>query len=746
MSTEMDWADHILAESKTPSDDFTFTDSTNWLQDGYQFDSEENQGVLDGARLPETKGLAQLPDGFVTAFVSTPQEEISLVDEVDGTDFTAFIDETAVEKTASLADLDWLDPTRLQDPDRLPFDDGNSIPELREAWGVDRRTDGIQLVPNRDKEIVEYEQSLKEENVSGLPGSKAARDQVKDAILWAFRRADDGVSVKKIKQGLVDKLGHMATMTRKVVAQIQADRGLAGNVFVHSVAYPDIHRGQTAKKVKAHLRKKKARYVVVPKGEQRLAVWEAIGLKPVTEVPWDYALRQYAPMLESSGYKLASQGDARTKLAKAFRRGPVAAEHVPTVKPKDVRPAERVTVQEALSTFRTAEAVPRQAISNTSKIEEAQRKKVLAQVAKWVKAGHISMKEAHRLARSPVAPQLILRTATMLAKAATAGQSADYQGVGTKYKTRQASMSREAAWSALSNAEAEMDRKARELEASRRQKLGAQLSQMVRKGLLTTDEAAKLAALDKSVDEILKLASAAAQYKRKPKMVASEEREYKGAIVTTAQVQHVPTKKFSAEERRILKASEKSGIKAKEFRSLVKWARIQMSEGAVGNEFDQMLRFRFSKPLLKAAKKILKAVRKEHEGLSGHLYVDAGAYASKKGTKGCEKGALIHRANGLKAVMAIDKCAGCVFRNADSICQKYNKALVDEVPHADPTEYQREAIRLADAPDAEVTASLFATGYDPSEYSLADPLAEISVNEEVETEELGEILWGGMHL
>ena len=115
-----DWTDHILAESAMPSDDFTFTDASNFGLDGFQFDSEENEGVLQGVRLPETKGMAQLPDGLVTAYEATAQDQISLVDEIDGLNLTAFINESAIEPTASLADLGWLDPTSPQNPDRLP--------------------------------------------------------------------------------------------------------------------------------------------------------------------------------------------------------------------------------------------------------------------------------------------------------------------------------------------------------------------------------------------------------------------------------------------------------------------------------------------------------------------------------------------------------------------------------------------------------------------------------------------------
>jgi hypothetical protein len=476
-----DWADEILANSGLPSDDFTFTDGSNYLQDGFDFDTEMNEGVLQGARLPETKGMAELPDGTVTAFERNAQDDVSLVDEIDGLNLGAFIDETAIEQTASLADLAWLDPTQPQDPDRLPADPYTEIiPELEEAWGVNRRTDGISLVPNKDKEVADYELSLEGGPQSVLPGTEEAREtvikEVTASIRWALRQNDRGVPVQKIKQGLVGRLGKKAVLTRKAVKQIESERGLAGNVFIYAAAYPDIHKARTAKKLKDHVRNLKARYVVVPEGEQRLAVWRAIGKKIVTKVPWKSALRHYEPSLEAKGYKFASKGSAREILRRAFLSGPEEAKAAFTVKPKDVRPSERVGVQEALRSFRTAEAVPRQAIDNSSRVEEAKRKRALVQIAKWAKAGHLSLDDAHRLARSAVAPQMILRTAAMLVQAATAAPTAAYKGVGNHYKAKVASVSREAAWTQLEGAEAEMERKGRELEASRREKLGTAFS------------------------------------------------------------------------------------------------------------------------------------------------------------------------------------------------------------------------------------------------------------------------------
>ena len=51
--------------SKMPNGGFSLTNGSNYMLDGFHFDTEYNDGVIDGARLPEAKGLAGLPRGIV---------------------------------------------------------------------------------------------------------------------------------------------------------------------------------------------------------------------------------------------------------------------------------------------------------------------------------------------------------------------------------------------------------------------------------------------------------------------------------------------------------------------------------------------------------------------------------------------------------------------------------------------------------------------------------------------------------
>ena len=189
----------------------------------------------------------------------------------------------------------------------------------------------------------------------------------------------------------------------------------------------------------------------------------------------------------------------------------------------------------------------------------------------------------------------------------------------------------------------------------------------------------------------------------------------------------------------------------KEVKGVVRWAQQKMSEGTAGKQLDEILSMRFSPRVLSAAHVALQEARREHEGLAGHLYVDAAAYASEKGVGGCESGALQHRGNPLKAVLEMGRCASCALRNVGSDgqprCQTYGKVLVARGDVSDVAQYQAEAIRMADAPDQEVTASLFHKGFDPAEFGLGGgEIDDISLESTPDTQSLGDVLFGGMHL
>jgi hypothetical protein len=278
-------------------------------------------------------------------------------------------------------------------------------------------------------------------------------------------------------------------------------------------------------------------------------------------------------------------------------------------------------------------------------------------------------------------------------------------------------------------------------------KAQVRLAEVVKAGMLTVKEARRIAAMSKSASELKANTAAAIQSAgemRKIQPTASKAADYKGPIQKAA-LQHKigDAAHLDPYMERVIKVAADSGIKTGEILGYLKWARQKMAEGEMGNELTTFLKARFALPLRKAARELLKEIRSNHEGLSGHLYVDAEAYASKTGTTGCEAGALKHRTNGIKHVLAMSRCAGCTFANANGVCTQYNKKLASKPPTANPKLYQAEALRLANANDSEVTASMF----NPHEFNLRnEPLEDLHVAGDSTPENLGEVLFGGMEV
>lgn len=209
------------------------------------------------------------------------------------------------------------------------------------------------------------------------------------------------------------------------------------------------------------------------------------------------------------------------------------------------------------------------------------------------------------------------------------------------------------------------------------------------------------------------------------------------------------------EEARAVLASTKKDDSLKKDRQRVaeRWIKQAMNEGFAGHELDQLIDRKFMSRVASEVSGNLVQIRKKHEGLAGHLYVDASAYASKTGTTGCEEGALKHRANNLKFVLSMDRCGSCVFRNANNKCQKYNKTLTDVVPHPDPEAYQRAMIAAKNETDQEETAGLFQGNDIQRDLNIVDEfglhnasLDDVEVEDEILPSTLKDVSFGGFEV
>lgn len=612
MSRNMDWTDAFLGKkgsSTLPSDDFTPSNGTTFGLDSFNFDEPDGAGIADAQRLPTTRGLSGLPDGFV----GTPEKEEDYQLTADEDGFILSQDDIGLAKDASVVQLDWLDPTEPQDEERLPNNEKtlDSVSQLEDLWGKD---DNGQLVPNRDLEIAKYHESIEEPVHSSLPGQKNASDDQLDreTIFQVMRRAHFGPLPENKKTELLALLGGSAR-AKKVLATLDAESGLIGNVYVRASVFPGLRRGEWVKEVRRGCRT--ARYVITD--DQSIAV--RLGMQMVSEVPWKEALDYYKPVLAAVGCKVAS-GDPKKALQQAFLTGPRIPmpkdSHLPVVKPVVASEAE---AREALQKVAEGPKV----VTPEENIASQKRKEALVWLARQVKAGAISKSAAQKLYVSKLDSYGLMQAG---AKLITAGKKVgSYAGAGSNNQS--------------------------------------------------------------------------AGEREQPKKVAASIREVEG---------------------------------------LVKWARRQMTEGMAGRELDSLLSNRFALPVLKAASEPLKSIRATHEGLAGHMYVDAGAYASPAGSAGCEQHASKHRANGVKLVLAMPRCESCVFKNADGVCSQYNKKLVSSLP-ANAPQMQQEMIRQANATDHENTAALF----NPSEFNLTvGEMDDVPLNDSVTTEKLGNVLFG----
>jgi hypothetical protein len=553
--------------------------------------------------------------------------------------------ESAIEPGA-LSDLGWLDPTQVQDPSRLPFDDHDALTELHDIWDSNnpaRNSGGIALVPGaQDRAAANHRREVEGYQApTNALDQKLANDRFKAAIQQAVRKASYGESLSIIARDTETILGK-SKRAKLAVDMVAQEHGLLGNVFIRASAFPGLEGGKWAKRIKR--RAKSAQYIIAAEGSSLAQYDVFLGKQVVQEVPWKEAFNHYASRLLTLGYVIPKEGSYKSRLKAAFENGvtvdmrPKAAAEF---KPVWVAPADLVSLEQAHEIFASTPVPEQVVLDPSSKRANLEKKQALVRVAKWVKAQLLTREDAIRLASDEQDPNVLLDKASKLV---LAGQrkARVYQGGG--------------------------------------------------EGVL----------------DVLRLDP----------------------------------------EKQAMRA-EASAWKDRPTNMMVRWARIQMTEGSIGHELDMLIEARFSTGDRTANLRQIEDIRDQHEGLSGHVYVDAAAYASKVGTVGCEAGALRHRANPLKFALSMSRCGACVFNHPSAdgeICQKYNKILVAEAPVEDPVSYQVAAIKMANSSDQEQLASLFANNYE-NDFSLnGDQMDYIQLDSATNTASLGGVLWGGMVL
>ena len=813
-----------------PADLFTPTEGSTYLLDGYP-DTAYGEGTARKWESATVRGLSGIPDGIIG---DTKEGNKKAAINYEG--FT-LPEELNAEDHADVVDHTWLDPEQPQDGSRLPKTPHVAIPQLEEAWGKGRRTDGLHLIAAIDKDRADYEASLKTKKKTAAPKAKIAEE-----VSRAWRRITAGASLRVVGTELASALGEDAHRAKDAFNEMSGEVGLVGKVYIRAEAYPRCASGrwnETIRKTACDAQYVQAKpdcdgCVMAQQG--RCAVFG--GRRLVAEVPYAQALEVYGPRLAAAGVRIAS-GDPKELLRRGLRKAARRKAEAPETNFHIVSDAETARSLRATSTpavVRTPDEVRRereliaaqrhivryvrngfiaqedgahlvQSVADPAEMirraaaiaarprataaysgaendlvvqaaerglsatktpvvsREDHRLRVHVAIDRWQREGLLTETAAKRLLASKADPSQVVRTAAQIISAA--GHPAPkYDGIIQQDFRNSTRVGTGSAAREVNAADIDRDlheagsRAARAQEAVARlaaERAHASTRAARRTAAIANKVAAVVAEINRGVrgstlarfihrtiapDEVREASVALDPVLRRTGALnegPAKAREYKG-------VQYEQAPQF---------ARTASAPAHGEVARLTRWARRLMTEGVAGSELNQRIAARFATSVRTAGTSMVNALRQEHEGLSGHVYVDAAAYMTKAGTGGCEEGARHHRTNAIPTVLAVPgRCGGCVHRTARKdgsvACSMYGKPLINAVSEAveNPAKHQRDMIRLADAPDQEVTASLFANTFDPTEFSLGldTELDHVEIEDLPENEAVGQYFFGGIIL
>jgi hypothetical protein len=122
-----------------------------------------------------------------------------------------------------------------------------------------------------------------------------------------------------------------------------------------------------------------------------------------------------------------------------------------------------------------------------------------------------------------------------------------------------------------------------------------------------------------------------------------------------------------------------------------------LNEGLYGEDLKRAMKLRFPADQIRAAATEIRQVLAE-QGLQGVFYVDPSVYDDYG--KGCKEAERLHRTRLVEYAKVGSKCHGCVHQTQPGYCSVLAKKLVNEPPYYDKAAQQREI--LASGPATEV--------------------------------------------
>jgi len=709
----------ILAEAHLPSDLMTPSLGSNYGMDGYP-DMQYGMGVLDAVIDQDLQPSPAFPTGV--------QRGAS----VEAMDLSGVMNE-------NLADLDWLDPSQLPDLGRLP-ETPESIPELVDAWGVNRRTDGINVASHQTD--LAYLRGT-----SNLVSSKkkATARTIEKVVTHAMRRSIEGQHISRVVKEAAESVGYEMERVVPLLRRVAEDHGLAGKVFIRASAYPGWGTGKWKKHAKKHA--KEARYIIVSKRDKEQAIWiqngrcAFTGKLAVTEIPWKKAYSYYAPRLEATGRKLANS-DFREALKSAFLTSKSQRVARGESLQVQVMPGDNLGIEEAREAFSKSSPSKRETV-------EVSTEYLNNRISTWKKA---RLLEDHHIQSVMGMKGSNNEKLAAAVKIATAVKSSNFSGGFNRGEDAAQERFDRIVESKRARVSARSEKVNKIASDKRAEKVKSCVEEVVRyinkgargetlKNIIATSIPREYAEDATSLLlPILKKTGALRESRREAAVYSGTE--FRASQSTKEEV------RLSPRNSAIAKAAKLGGCSVVEIKGMLKTVKKAMSEGLAGKDLDQYLSNRFSNRLIESAKNLVSEEREKHEGLAGFVYVEASAYASPSGTKGCDSGGLKHRANQIPSVRKMARCSSCTMARgmADGTmkCGAYNKILVSSKDLAgdDTAKIKRANIKSSNMTDAEATASLFAPSYDPSEFGLSNTNLEDVNFSSVENQKMAEVVFG----
>jgi hypothetical protein len=764
--------------SKTPNGGFSLTNGSNYMLDGFHFDTEYNDGVLDGARLPEAKGIAGLPRGIV------PPDGNLHSDMPDGLAVEADLNMAELTRDAgqdiNLVDHSWLasqpepdlkgvrsleEVIKNMEEGNLNDPEASNLKALQELWGS-ASTDGTTIIPNTNHKNEPYLNPYRKEQ-SKLPG-----DSYREKKEKAYRKlAFDNLDLKSVED-------------KELRGRLSKDSGLYGKVYIRASHFPGIFNG----KWDAEINKKCASCMyLIAKGTpfDRFLGMEVVA--SVKDISWKKAHSLLKPKFEACGIEKEAGSSYKEKIKSLFSQM--------SKQPESVATQTWFPNHDGTSNLKKTSTIVEKVDSREHRETSTAQRRLEKIAGQLVSQGFLGESETTKALNSKGTPTEKINLLYRMASRPSAASDYSGQGESTSYfNMKKEKISREAS----------VPRKEEREYAKRQKSAMLKISQLLRAGEISYEEVGEAIQGKKTPED--KLASVLEVIARPAEQRSYQEYSLTEHRMTKARnkaVEPLPSREkrananswkaanakvdkllstgllgkeqyekissiedpndfvrkafefaatpsesnvYVGEETAHVLGHKKSNVVSATEQKVSSWLKRKMSEGAVGEELNILLTSRFNENVVHEYQSKIASLRDEHEGLSGHAYVDAEAYLSN-GTEGCDKGALIHRANQIPTLLKTSKCGSCVF-NSQGTCQKYNKVIVASVSEVveNPADYKEEMIRIANSTDSEKIASLFSNTYDPNQFNLSSS-EHIQLNVEApKDKDLGNILFGGFDL